>query len=69
MRALRPARVQRLEAACHGIRLQHRPGPHWPANAFEVPSPEVLEFEEIAQKSSRAFGDDDHVRLGDALQA
>ena len=38
-------------------------------NAFEVPSPEVLEFEEIAKKPSRAFGDDDHVRLGDALQA
>ena len=31
--------------------------------------PEVLQPEEIAEKSSRAFGDDDHVRLGDALQA
>ena len=31
--------------------------------------PKVLELEEIAEKSSRAFGDDDHVRLGDTLQA
>ena len=30
--------------------------------------PEVLQLEEIAEKLSRALGDDDHVRLGDPLQ-
>ena len=49
--------------------LQHRPGPHRPGNALELPNPKVLELEEAAEKPSRAFGDDDHVRLGKALQA
>ena len=64
-----PAWVQRLEAACHGIRPQHRPDPHWPVMPLKSLRPEVLELEEIAQKPSRAFADDDHVRLGDALEA
>src|SRR5262249_6574593 len=62
-------RVQRLEAACHGTRLQHRPRPHGPGNTLEAPHPKVIELEETAEKSSRALGDDDHIRFGDALQA
>ena len=61
--------MQCLETAFHGTRLQHRPGPHRPGNALELPHPKVLELEEAAEKLSRAFGDDDHVRLGKALQA
>ena len=63
------ARVQRLEAAFHRTRPQRRPGPHRPGDALEVLRPEVLKLEQIAEKPSRALGDDDPVRLGDALQA
>ena len=52
-------RVQRLEAALHGTCPQRRPGPHRPGDALEVLGPEVLKLEEIAEESSRAFGDDD----------
>ena len=38
-------------------------------DALELPRPEVLQLEEIAEKLPRAFGDDHRVRLGDALQA
>ena len=31
-------------------------------------APRSLQLEQIAEKLSRALGDDDHVRLGDALQ-
>ncbi len=61
--------MQCLEAACHGTRLQNRPRPHRPRNALEAPRPKVIELEETAEKSSRALGDDDRIRLGDALQA
>ena len=61
--------MQRLEAALHRTRPQRRPGPRRPGDALEVLCPEVLELEEIAEKPPRAVGDDDHVRLGDALQA
>src|SRR5262249_53669532 len=60
--------MHRLEAACHGTRLQHRPRPHRPGNALEAPRPKVIELEEIAEKSSRALGDDDRIRFGNALQ-
>jgi hypothetical protein len=40
-----------------------------PAIPLEVPGPEVLQFEEVAEKPSRALGDDDRIRLGDPLQA
>src|SRR5262249_46725702 len=40
-----------------------------PGNTLEAPHPKVIELEETAEKSPRAFGDDDHVRFGDALQA
>jgi hypothetical protein len=61
--------VQRLEAAHPGTRLQHRPDRHRPGNALKLSGPEVLKLKKIAEKSSRAFGDDDLVRLGNALQA
>jgi len=32
-------RVQRLEAACHGTRAQHCPGPRQPGDALEVSRP------------------------------
>src|SRR5215510_16550560 len=62
------ARMQCLEAACHGTRAQRRPRPRRPGEALEVPGPEVLQFKEIAEKSTRAVANDDHVRFGDALQ-
>ena len=62
------ARVQRLEAAFRRTRPQRRPGPHRPGDALEVLGPEVLQLEQIAEKPSRALGDDHHVRLGDPLQ-
>jgi hypothetical protein len=52
-------RVQRLEAAFNRNRPQRRPGPCRPGDALEVPVPEVLKLEEIAEKFSRALGDDD----------
>ena len=61
--------MQRLEAAFRRTRPQRRPGPHRPGDALEVLCPEVLKLEQIAEKLSRAFGNDDPVRLGDALQA
>ena len=45
---------------------QARTGPAMPLRSF---GPEVLKLEQIAEKPSRAFGDDHHVRLGDPLQA
>ena len=61
--------MHRLEATFHGTRLQHRPRPHRPGNALETPHPKVIELKETAEKSSRAVGDYDHIRFGDALQA
>jgi hypothetical protein len=63
------ARGQRLEAALDRTRPQRRPGPHPPGDALEIPGPKVPKLEQIAKKPSRALGDDDRVRLGDALQA
>src|SRR5262249_28791973 len=42
---------------------------HRPGNTLEAPHPKVIELEETTEKSSRAFGDDDRVRFGDALKA
>src|SRR5262249_38961175 len=42
---------------------------HRPGNTLEAPHPKVSELEETTEKSSRAFGDDDRVRFGDALKA
>src|SRR5262249_49103530 len=62
------ARMQCLEAAFDRARAQRRPRPRRPGKALEVPGPEVLQFKEIAQKSTRAAANDDHVRLGNLLQ-
>src|SRR5262249_29746666 len=59
---------QRLEAACHGTCAQRGPGPRRLGEALEVPKPKLLQFKEIAEKSTRAVTDDDHVRLGNLLQ-
>ena len=64
----RAGRVQRLEAAFNRNRPQRRPVPCRPGDALEVPVPEVLKLEEIAEKFSRALGDDDPIRLGNSLQ-
>src|SRR5208283_3432654 len=37
--------------------------PHRPGDPLEVPGPEILQFEQTAEKFSHAFGNDDHVRL------
>jgi hypothetical protein len=61
--------VQCLEAAFRRTSPQRRPGSHRPADTLEVSRPEVLELKQIAKKSPGAFGDHNHIRLGDPLQA
>ena len=62
--------MQRLKAAFNRTRSQRRPDSHpRPGDALEVPCPEVLQFEEIAEKPAGSFGDDDPTRLSDPLQA
>src|SRR5271166_4830181 len=60
--------MERLEAALDQTRPQGSPGPRGPGDALEVLRAEVLQLEEIAEQAPRAFGDDHHVRLGDALK-
>ena len=60
--------MQRLEAAFHRARPQGCERPYRPGDALEVLWAEVVQLEQIAEKSPGAFGDDDHVRLGDPLQ-
>src|SRR5262245_28573548 len=60
-------RVQSFKSTLHGTRPKRRPCPRRPSDAFELPGPEVLELEQIAEKSAGSLGDEDHVRLGDAL--
>jgi len=61
--------VHRLEATLHGALPQRGPGPRRRGNALEVSKPEVLQFEEVAEKFARAVRDDERVRLGDPLEA
>ncbi len=61
--------MQCLEVAFRRTRPQRRPNLHRPRDALEVLGPKVLQLEEIAEKPSRVIGDDDHVRLGQGLQA
>ena len=63
------AGVQGLETTFRRTHPQRRPSPHWPGDALEVLRSEVLRLEQIAEKFSRGLGDDDHVRLGEPLQA
>ena len=61
--------MQRIEAAFDRACPQHRPRPHRPSDPFEVSCPEVVKLKEIAQKFSRALGDNHRIRLGNSLQA
>src|SRR5262245_51938654 len=63
------ARMQRLEPALHGTRPQRRPDLHRSWDALQLPCPEVIEFEQIAEKPSRTLGNHDRVWLSDCLQA
>jgi len=54
--------------ACHGARPQHSPDLHRPGDALQIPWPEVLQLEEIADNPARTVADDNHVRLGSPLQ-
>ena len=63
------ARVQGLEAAFHRTGPQRRPSSHRPCDALEVLCSEVLKLEQIAHELARALGNDDAVRLRNALQA
>ena len=68
-RAVRPVACsasKRPSAELARSAAQARTGPAMPLRSF---GPEVLKLEQIAEKLSRALGDDNHVRLGDALQA
>ncbi len=60
--------VERLEVVCDRIRSQRRPDPRRSGDPLEVPRSEILKLEEIAEKHSRALGDDHAVGFGDPLQ-
>jgi hypothetical protein len=64
-----PARVQRLEAVRRRTWPKHRPDLYRRRNTLQVPRPEVLELKEVPKKPPRAFADNDHVGLGDALES
>ncbi len=61
-------RVQCLEAALDGARVQHLPRPDRLGKAFELDSPEVAVLEEIADQPARPRPNHDGVRLGQRLQ-
>src|SRR5215468_10209565 len=61
----RPTSLVRPPACRASNRLSTKLG----RNAAEVPRPKVLKLEEGAEKSSRAVGDDDRIRLSDPLQS
>ncbi len=63
------ARVHRLEAALDRTCPQHRESCHRPGDPLELLWPEVPQLEEIAQQPAGGLGNDDRVRLGDALKA
>ncbi len=60
--------MQRLKAAFHRAWSQSHPSAHRNYNSIEALRPQILEFEQIAEKLSGAFGDDNGVRLGDTLE-
>ena len=61
--------MQCLEVAFRRTRPQRHPGPHRPGDAFDFLGTKVLQLEQIAEKPSRAVGNDDGVRLGQGMQA
>src|SRR5262249_54004840 len=60
--------MKRLEATLHRTRAQRRERATRSANSLEVPGPELLQFEQIAEKSSGGIPNHHHVRLGKSLQ-
>ena len=60
--------MESLETAFHRTRSQRSPSLHRPGDALQFLRPEFLKLEQIAEKSSRAFGNDNRVRLSDTLQ-
>ena len=61
--------VQRLKAALNRAWPHRSPRSHQLSDALEVLGSQVLQLEQIAEQFSCALGDDDRVRLGDALQS
>src|SRR5262245_36846921 len=60
--------MKRLEATLHRTRAQRRERANRSVNSLEIPGPELLEFEQIAEKSSGGIPNHHHVRLGKSLQ-
>ena len=67
--SVRPLACRASKRLSTEARSQCRPGSHRPGDALEVLCPEVLKLEQIAEELSRALGNDDAVRLCNALQA
>jgi len=63
------ARVEPLETALDPALAQRGPHTDGLGDALEVLQPEIPEFEELAEQSSRPVGDDDPIRLRYPLQA
>ena len=61
--------MHRLEAALDKTRPHHREGFRSPSDPLEFFWPKVPHLEKIAQQPARGLGNDDGVRLGDALKA
>ena len=61
--------VQCIEPALDRACPHHRPRPHRPGDPFEVSCPEIDKLKEIAQKFSRALGNNQRIRLRNSLQA
>src|SRR5258708_29644191 len=69
MRAVKPVGCSASKRLATELACSTAPRPHRPGNALEAPHPKVIELEETAEKSSRAFGDDDHIPFADGFQA
>jgi hypothetical protein len=61
--------MQRFEAAFDRSRSQDSPSPDRTSYPLQFLGAEVVQVEKIAEQFSRALGDDNHVRLGNALEA
>ena len=67
--SVRPLACRASKRLSTEARSQRRPGSHRPCDALEVLCSEVLKLEQIAHELSSALGNDDAVRLRNALQA
>jgi hypothetical protein len=63
------AGAQRFETAFDGTRTQRREGTRRRGKTLDVVRAEIPQFEKVAEKFSRGFGEDHLARPGDALQA